>query len=508
MSVRRRKIDTYIEELIITGMIVSTEFMKSIVGIMAPEIFEVDFVKRVSRWCIDYFSEYKSSPKESIQHIFNIESSKISDEEKEIIRNFLNSLSEKYESFEGQINDQYLTDKAIQYIKKRKLKLTSEKVSSYLELDMVDAAEDEFSSYKKVIAETASWVNPFEKEYVKKIFSEYNDEKYHLFKLPGALGEVTGWFERENLIGIIAPMKRYKSWILEEIAIQGILEKRKVVLFSLEMSARKISQRIYRRLTGLAKKETGNYLYPVFDCLENQDGSCSKQIRKNKSSLVKSLDEELPKWQPELEYEACSLCRGTRDFRLGFWWMNRRVEKIKYSTTKPIIDALVKMYGDNFRIFSYPAFSANFSRMKRDLEKLEVVEGFHGDILLYDYAEIFGDESGDNGDERSKIDKRWKMLKGQGDEKHACVVTVSQTGEKKSLDKKILQQSDAAGDVRKNAHVDKMYTINQTPEEKRRGVFRFGVVADRDEGFDSLSSCYVLQQLDVGQIALDSEILR
>ena len=56
------------------------------------------------------------------------------------------------------------------------------------------------------------------------------------------------------------------------------------------------------------------------------------------------------------------------------------------------------------------------------------------------------------------------------------------------------------------AHVDAMFSMNQTPEEKRKGVMRIGKIAHRHEDFDTDQDCYVLQALELGQFHLDSQI--
>jgi hypothetical protein len=96
------------------------------------------------------------------------------------------------------------------------------------------------------------------------------------------------------------------------------------------------------------------------------------------------------------------------------------------------------------------------------------------------------------------------MLKNLAAVKHCLVVTASQSN-RKTLDKKDVKASDIAEDIRKVAHVDAMYSLSQTPEEKSKGTMRLGVVAHRWQDFNELSYVTVLQQLQTGQVMLDSE---
>jgi hypothetical protein len=73
------------------------------------------------------------------------------------------------------------------------------------------------------------------------------------------------------------------------------------------------------------------------------------------------------------------------------------------------------------------------------------------------------------------------------------------------MDKKNVIASDTAEDIRKIAHVDAMFSLNQVAEEKKSGIMRLGVVAHRWKDFNELEHVTVLQQLQTGQVLLDSE---
>jgi hypothetical protein len=79
---------------------------------------------------------------------------------------------------------------------------------------------------------------------------------------------------------------------------------------------------------------------------------------------------------------------------------------------------------------------------------------------------------------------------------------------KKTLEKKNVKAVDIAEDIRKVAHVDAMYSLSQTPDEKDNGIMRISVVAHRWKDFNENSQVIVLQNLATGQVALDSEINR
>jgi hypothetical protein len=75
---------------------------------------------------------------------------------------------------------------------------------------------------------------------------------------------------------------------------------------------------------------------------------------------------------------------------------------------------------------------------------------------------------------------------------------------KKGQDAEILTAQDMARWVGKLAHVDAMYSINQSPSEKKQGLCRIGTIVHRFYEFHEFDTVTVLQQLELGQPHLDS----
>jgi len=499
---QRRVIDNSQEEKILIGMIVSDRYFKSIVNIVKKEYFIIPWVKIVSKWCIDYYKLYKKAPLGDIQNIFNAESLKLKEEEINIISAFLLKLSNQYEN--DLFNVEYLLDGTIKYFKKRSLKVMVDNIDILLSLNKIDEAQNEIVKHKEIRKSIKNWVNPLEVNNLNKFFEDQKNKTSVLFKLPGKLGDMIGDFERDTLLGILAPAKRGKTFWIQEIAIQAFLEKCKVVFISLEMSKNKIQGRMYKRFTALGK-EHKDYVYPTFDCLKNQIDACDKKCHKNKIRLLNSDNKKPDTFDFNFNYRVCTECRGTKDFEISTWFKVENREKFKSSKVTSIIHSIEKMYGKNFRLFSYPAFSANISMIKNDLDDLEELENFVPDIICIDYADILAPEDS-RIIGRERVDETWKTLKNLANTKHCLVVTASQSN-RASFTKKNVVQTDISEDIRKIAHADSMLSLNQLPREKRDGIIRIAMVADRDGSFDEYKTCIVLQQLDLGQVLLDSEFV-
>jgi hypothetical protein len=163
------------------------------------------------------------------------------------------------------------------------------------------------------------------------------------------------------------------------------------------------------------------------------------------------------------------------------------------------------MYGDNFRFICYPRFLAGISDIRRDLYILEQHEGFIPDVILIDYADILKPDS--NGDKRNQIDDIWKNLASLAAERHCIVFTASQ-GTRGSIYKSDMSQDDLAEWIGKLAHVDIFLGLNQSPTEKESKIIRTNLLVHRHRESDESVSAMMLQQLEVGQFAMDTHIVK
>lgn len=501
---RRRTIDNTIEDKILTGMIVSDKFCRDLQKAYRKEYFVNPYAQVVAKWCLDYYQKYKDAPSARIQDIFQVEKENLKEADTDVISAFLTKISSQYEQEES-FNSDYILDEAKKYFKKRSLKIVTDNVNAYLELNKIDEAAREFQKYRDTVKQNSGWINPLEESEVRKYFKNLQDKSQYLFQLPGAIGEMVGPFERGMLFSFFAPVKRGKSFWLQEIGIQSILERKKTIYIHLEMGEDQAKRRIYKRLTALGEKE-GIFIYPAFDCLKNQDDTCTNKKRENKIRLRNEENKKPLEFSEAPGYKVCEICRGTKDFVPDNWFVSERREKMRIGNTVKKIEALRKMLGNVFRFQSYPAYSANLSQIRADISDLEELEGFIPDVVIIDYPDILAPEDG-RMIGRERIDETWKMLKNMAQVKHVLVAVASQTN-RASFNKKNVLQTDAAEDIRKFAHIDVGIALNQMPNEKKQGVVRVALIAERDGDFDQFQSCLVLQQLNLGQPNLDSILLK
>ena len=317
---------------------------------------------------------------------------------------------------------------------------------------------------------------------------------------------MVGDLRRGWLFVVMGPMKRGKTWSLQDIAIDAMFSRKRVAYISLEMKDRHLAPRIYKQIGAMGdKEEEEDYLFPCFDCLNNQDNSCNLPQRTNHMSAP-------PKFTPDSKYKPCTACRkmvGGGDFLVSTWFFISERPKLTLPNTRKEVKRFNKMFGKNLlRVISFPAFSATMKDVEEELDQLEMEEGFIPDVIITDYASIMASEH-HYSDPRHNIDDIFKAHKRMAQVRSALVVTGTQslgTG-RAALSKEMQDESDVGGNAYILAHLDIMMTLDQTPNEKEAGVWRMGIIEHRWKRFNKRRQVMVLQQLELGMPSLDTEVI-
>ncbi|MFA7099358.1 MAG: hypothetical protein WC143_04665 [Eubacteriales bacterium] len=503
MIIKRRLVSADIERKILIGLISSESFCKQIYRMAKKEYFKSTASKIVFGWASDFYGRYQECPGACIQDIYNVEKTRLKDADADIVGQFMDDLSKEYE--QTVYNEQYLLDQAKIYFRERSLTLLSEEIVGNIAKGRLQLAEDAVYGYGKVSQQMTNWFNPLSPENIIEIFDD--DDSDRLFKFDGPLGDMCGWLERDWLIAIMAPMKRGKSWWLQELAVAGLLSGVKVSYFSLEMNKKAVSKRIYKRLTALASN-AGEHIFPVFDCSRNQTNLCRKKQRACYVG-IKDPGEEQPEFYDVIGYKPCTYCMNYEEEKENYiqavWY--KRFSQVEGMTSEMVTKKIKNFqlqFGDNLRVMAYPAFSASFDDIESDLDLLDFQEGFCPGMICIDYFDILNPGSGTgNFSERGTADYIWKRGKNLAAKRHVLVATVLQSN-RSSIPKKSIEQEDVSEDIRKLAHVDLLLGLNQTKDEKDKGIMRIGVVAHRHEEFKFGGEVMALQSLNIGQPCLFS----
>lgn len=292
----------------------------------------------------------------------------------------------------------------------------------------------------------------------------------------------------------------HNSFYEWEIAFHLLCNKLKVAIFSFEMGRTTYKKRIYQRMTAMAEKG-GQYAYPVFDCAANQNGSCKKTQRTNQASLKTRDGKGWLPYSPDMSYKPCVACRGTKDFYPVTWWQTQnQKEGLNPEDITQKVKTFKKLYGDNLRVRCFPAFSAGFDEAIAELDNLRN-QGFNPDAILFDYFDIMAAEVPN---ELEDENRKWKKGKGLAGER-GCLVINCHQGNRDSEEASSIKQKHTGGNVKKLQHLDLDLTLNQTEQEKKKGVMRINILVERSGKGASKGEVVVLQCLDLGQPFIDSE---
>jgi hypothetical protein len=141
--------ERFIERNIVTGLIVSTEYIQKIKEFWNDKYLESETARTVARWCIDHFDKYKVAPNRQIENIYNkklqegkLAKALLSDIEEEI----LPSLSKEYEN--SNFNLQFLLDQTNEYFIGRHLTLHTEQIEGLKQSGQTEEAQKLAKEFK------------------------------------------------------------------------------------------------------------------------------------------------------------------------------------------------------------------------------------------------------------------------------------------------------------------------------------------------------------------------
>ena len=488
------------EKSILISSIVSTNFLKQTEHFLYVDSFQIPYARKIFKWVKDYYNKYDEAPNKNISDIFESEKRWIDETDAELIEGFLSSISNQYIKEKDNFNASYSVDKAKQYVKEQELKQKIKEVNGLLLNGRVDEAESVLVGYKRKAVEVSSWENPLDLNYIRSHFQ--TKDQNILFTMPGDFGKMIGPLERGRMIAIQAPLKTGKSWALGLFRNSALINRLKVAEFNLEMLSSSVTARAYKSITAAAVSE-GESLFPVVDCVLNQTQECKKPEKKNNIALCSHPD-HMPEWgEHKLEYKVCDVCRGTDDFVPSTWYESIEREELTESLTTRKVKAFHNMWGsNNWRLKVYNKFSATVDDMKRDLDFLEDTENWVPDVLVIDYPALFRSKNSRE-DRRIQISDIWKEIGGIATEKKCLVVAAVQTNREGSKKGKS-SIYDVSESITIAQDIDIGVVLNQSEQQKKRGVISASIGAMRDGEYHKADSCLILQDLKAGQAMLDS----
>lgn len=459
----RERIDANVEEKIVTAMIISKEFLSQVFGAFDAKLIQSKHLQIIARWCLKYFGKYRESPKANIESIYNawVQNGKANESMMDSVYEILEKLSDEYNQ-EPELNVPYLLDVTAEHFAKRKIEILRDQLEFSLSQGDIKEADAAISSHFAVtlnlgvgddpLSDYETWDMAFAES--QKPLIRWGDRSADYFFAHS--------LARDSLVGMLAPEKRGKTWWCVEFAVRAAEQRRKVALFEVgDMSKTQIWRRLGVRFSRqpMFRRDLGIVRVP-------------KKIRRRRDQvLIKRINIECNKTASP---KSCK--KAVRKF-------------VRRAGIKP---------GSTYLMTSvHPNSSINVAEVSSILERWKLQKGFIPDVVIIDYPDILAPEYGtSNMTTRDQINATWKALRRLSQEWH-CLVLAPTQAPSASYHVETLDATHFGEDKRKLSHVTGMFGLNQTQEEKRRGIMRLNWIVLRESDFSNdvcltVGQCFTL----------------
>lgn len=443
-----------LQENILTVLCFNDQFCKIIRHSLTPSLFESAVYRDIAGHAMDFIDQFGEAIKEhlpdSLENII-----KGSDSRK--AASYSRTVENLYLSRES-VNAEYVVSQLNQFIRLQNIKSSIIKAVELVEQGDINQAEVELEKglNSQIVTFDPGTFFADPKQSLR-FFDEVDDgihtgieelDKREIFPRPG------------ELFTFIAPPKKGKSWALIHIGKWGLLQRKKVLHITLEMSEERTTQRYIQSFFSVSKRN-----------------SKVKITSFKKDDLGRLIDFE------DDEVERPTL----RDEGIRSSLASRLVKEFK--KRPPLI------------IKRFPTGSLTMAGLKAYLDSLDRFHKFHPDMLVLDYPDLM-QLSSDN--LRLDTGKLYKDLRGLAVERNFALAVASQ-GNRSSSKAKVISDDMVAEDYSKIATSDNVVTYNQTPQEKTLGLARLFVSNGRND--EDKFTVLISQNYDIGQFCLDSVYL-
>ena len=454
--IKRDKVEISVERRVLSNLIMSTSLMAKCVNAGSPIQFESSLGRTVSTWIWDYYNRTGEAPGKAIKDIYQQRAMELPEADRTMVCTYLETCSDEW----FPTNLSYATDMALKYFQDRAIIILAEKLMNLVKSGDTAGGYHAISDFTKPTVRQKEIVSMFDD--AAEVSTAFDNDEEEIFSLPGALGSVIGPIIQEDFIAFIGPPKSGKTWWLMAFAVQAALQGKCVLFISLEMSKKQMVRRFWQMLTGTTRYGE-EVAWPVFEYDEN--------------GVARVIDGKHTPPQVDSDIGAIS----------------KEMEKLRNVSRRGRLE---------LRNFATGTLSVR--GLEAELKDMEVYEGFVPEVVCVDYADIM--DLGPGSDEREKINRTWKALRGLASTRKCAVATVSQTGRATVGGKQDADENQISEDIRKVAHVTKMVTINHTPTERKRGITRLACNTTRD-GAPVSDVVVCTSCLSIGRPYLECELL-
>jgi len=414
------------------------------------DLFESSVYRDIASQALNYYHEFNKPIAEHLpdvlEHILEGKDKKKGNLYKEVLSNLYD--------FKDDINSEYVLKSLSKFTRGQNLKIGLKEAAQLMMEDKVDEAEVALESYRKKdieLFDPGIRLN----DPTKSLRFLTRVDNFYPMGIDGldSLGICPAPKEMLTLVGLPGTGK---TWFLIHVGKHLLLQRKKVLHITLEMSEDKIAMRYMQSLFGVSKRKVEKET-PIF---------VTDDMGKLTDLTFETPPNELTFSNPDVRKQ-----------------LQKKISKIR---------------NPNYIIKEFPTGQLSISELKAYIESLQYHFNFFPDVLIVDYADLM---SVDSKNLRIDTGRLYKELRGLAVEYNMAVVTASQAN-RGGEEVKVLTRKHLAEDYSKVAISDNLITFNQTKLEYQLNLARLYVDKGRNDRKGDL--ILLSQNYDIGQFCLDS----
>lgn len=442
---------TTLQENVLSLLCFSEKTSRLLVNVLEPSTFENDVLAHIASVAISYHRKYK---KPVGIHLADLLVEKLKNP---LYRDTLQDLHD----ISFTINEEFVLSQLNSFLRQQVLKNTIHQAVECLEHEDYNAVETLLAHARKQnvdIFQPGLCLQNYEKSL------NFLDEKNIRYK--SGIKELDMYSSSpapKELFTIIGKSGGFKSWFLVYLGKYLLLQQKKVLHISLEMSEGQVAMRYIQALYSIPKKEA-----------ELKTG----QLRFKKDRFGSVVDFEPQEVQRELSFEQPQA--------------EKNIKRIMSKSR-----GLDKLY-----IKSFPSGQLSYKMFIAYLDQMMEVCGFIPDAILLDYADLM---KIDRRNIRTELGALYVDLRGLAAERNLALITVSQAN-RSSYDTEVVTKEHFSEDSSKGFTSDVIVTLNMTASEKQHGLLRLFV--DKSRNDRDGQTILISHNLALGQFCVDSGMLR
>lgn len=239
------------ERHILKLLITDEEFIRRASIVLEPSLFSHQYSRRLGRLALGFYRSY-GKPIGLDNLLLELDKEKrLTEEDKENLLILVEKIAD------SSVNKEYISKFLNQYVKKKALSLALDKSKGLVEQGQFDRAVLEVEKAARVGFDSFGGADSFFTYQEDGASGDEVVEDLFLFGIPKLDSLVSGgWgLERGMLALVLGELKGRKSWFLEYIATQAVLQGKKVVYVTLEMKARQVRRRFSQLFFCLTREE-------------------------------------------------------------------------------------------------------------------------------------------------------------------------------------------------------------------------------------------------------------